>query len=142
GDRRRLRGPDPRPEIARLGPGRLRSLARLRRNGCRPRSVSMPEKPSQPNPPFDVRVIHQLVRLMKRYDLTAVNLVEGSTKINLRRRTDTPGGGAGAPAASPDLPVVSAPPPPLPRPEAAPPPPSPAAKGAVIESPMVGTYYA
>lgn len=101
----------------------------------------MPEKPSQPTPPFDVRVIHKLVRLMKRYDLTAMNLVEGSAKIHLRRRTDTPGTAVSA------SPAVAGPvyvPPaaaPAPRTEAVPGAPA-GAKGVVIESPMVGTYYA
>src|SRR5829696_3322914 len=101
----------------------------------------MPEKPTEPTPPFDVRVIHQLVRLMKRYDLTAVSLVEGSTKINLRRRTDTPGAAALPSAAAPP---AYAPAPSAPRPEAGPPAPAgpAAATGVVIESPMVGTYYA
>jgi acetyl-CoA carboxylase biotin carboxyl carrier protein len=101
----------------------------------------MPEKPTEPTPPFDVRVIHQLVRLMKRYDLTAVSLVEGSTKINLRRRTDTPGAAALPSAVAPP---AYAPAPSAPRPEAGPPAPAApaAATGVVIESPMVGTYYA
>src|SRR3954465_10505602 len=101
----------------------------------------MPEKPTQTTPPFDVRVIHQLVRLMKRYDLAAINLVEGSTKINLRRRPG-PSGAAAAPSAA--AAPAYAPPPAAARPEAGPPAAAaPAApKGVVIESPMVGTYYA
>jgi acetyl-CoA carboxylase biotin carboxyl carrier protein len=101
----------------------------------------MPEKPTEPTPPFDVRVIHQLVRLMKRYDLTAISLVEGSTKINLRRRIDTPG--AIAPPSVASAPAYNAAPA-APRPEAGPPAPAApaAATGVVIESPMVGTYYA
>src|SRR5215218_6966312 len=100
----------------------------------------MPEKPTQPTPtpPFDVRVIHQLVRLMKRYDLTAIQLVEGSAKINLRRRTEFP---ASAPAATATA-TAPAPASSAPRAEPAPTATAPAAaQGVVIESPMVGTYY-
>src|SRR5262245_33281883 len=101
----------------------------------------MPEKPTQPTPPFDVRVIHQLVRLMKRYDLTAINLVEGSAKIHLRRRTEGPVVAASAPVAP--VAAHAQVPNPAPRTEAAATAPAPAAaKGVVIESPMVGTYYA
>lgn len=100
----------------------------------------MPEKPTQPTPPFDVRVIHQLVRLMKRYDLTAINLVEGSAEIHLRRRIESPAvAAAAAPAAGP----APAPASPALRTEPAAQAAGPAApKGVVIESPMVGTYYA
>ena len=46
----------------------------------------MPENPTEPTEPLDVRTIHHLVRLMKRYDLTAIDLIEGPTQIRLRRR--------------------------------------------------------
>ena len=96
----------------------------------------MPENPTEP---FDVQTIHQLVRMMKRYDLTAIDLLEGERKIRLRRRGPesvpmvqslSPGWtSAGVPSAptSPTLPA------------AAPPAPS---TDLVIESPMVGTFYA
>lgn len=102
----------------------------------------MPEKPTEPTPPFDVHVIHQLVRLMKRYDLTAIDLVEGPTKIHLRRRTESPAAVAVSPypAAAPP-PAAPAPGPTAARAESAPAPPA-ASKDEVIESPMVGTYYA
>ncbi len=87
----------------------------------------------------DVRAIQHLVRLMKQYDLTAIDLVEGPTRIRLRRQ------GSGPPA------VYAAPPPAAPPsalapiPAAAPAPAQPAAPaaptGMVIESPMVGTFY-
>ena len=97
----------------------------------------MPEKPTDANPPHDVRTIHQLVRMMKRYDLTAIDFIEGATKIRLRRR------GPEALLAPPIYaPAAYAAPPPA-APVAAPPPPVPAASNdKVIESPMVGTYYA
>ena len=50
----------------------------------------MPENPSESFPPLDARNIHQLVRLMKKYDLTAIDLVDGSTKIRLRRQGPMP----------------------------------------------------
>ncbi|AGA28006.1 acetyl-CoA carboxylase biotin carboxyl carrier protein [Singulisphaera acidiphila] len=98
----------------------------------------MPEKPTEPTPPFDVHVIHQLVRLMKRYDLMAIDLVEGPTKIRLRRRNETP-------APAPAVPgLYAAPPPPVAAPariDSIPTAP-PVSDDAVIKSPMVGTYYA
>ena len=41
---------------------------------------------SGPDEPLDVRRIHYLVRLMKRYDLTALDLSDGTVQIRLRRR--------------------------------------------------------
>ena len=93
----------------------------------------MPENPTEPTGPLDVHTIRHLVRLMKRYDLTAIDIHEGATKIRLRRR-----GAESAPVAhsapSPAAPVATAP-------SRAEPPPT-ASAGVVIESPMVGTYYA
>jgi len=91
----------------------------------------------------DVRAIRQLVRLMKRYDLTAIDFVEGPTQIRLRRR-----GPEVAPAVAysahptfgPALPSPGAVAPQFPP--AAPVPPQPStSSGVVIESPMVGTFY-
>ena len=98
----------------------------------------MPEKPPEPTGPLDVRTIHQLVRLMKRYDLSAIDLAEGDTKIRLRRRG--PEGfvaapaGATPPAATGSGATSHAPPESTPAPATS--------TDAVIESPMVGTYYA
>lgn len=97
----------------------------------------MPENPTEP---FDVRTIHQLVRMMKRYDLTAIDLLEGEKKIRLRRRgpelaTPHPATSQAATAYVPapqPVPMATAP-------AAAAPAPS---TDLVIESPMVGTYYA
>src|SRR3954470_4300299 len=101
----------------------------------------MPENPTGTEEPLDVRTIRHLVRLMKRYDLTAIDFIEGQTKIRLRRRGSEPGpvptpmpSGAAAPAAAALLTTAPAP---AARSE---PPAQPA--GVVIESPMVGTYYA
>jgi acetyl-CoA carboxylase biotin carboxyl carrier protein len=99
----------------------------------------MSEKPSEPR---DVRTIHHLVRLMKRYDLTAIDFIEGPTKIRLRRQGPESAVAASGPAAAAAHPVPAHLPPAPPRPE-----PSPAAAAAaapsdvVIESPMVGTFY-
>jgi acetyl-CoA carboxylase biotin carboxyl carrier protein len=93
----------------------------------------MPERPTELPEPLDVRTIRHLVRLMKRYDLTSIDIIEGATKIRLRRR------GAEPAVAPPSAPA------PIAVPVAAPPPrlePAPAPAGVVIESPMVGTYYA
>jgi len=99
----------------------------------------MPENPKETDESLDVRTIRHLVRLMKRYDLTAIDFIEGETKIRLRRRGAEP-----VPAATL---VHAAAPPPAPLTPAAPrteptPQPVAAAAGVVIESPMVGTYYA
>jgi acetyl-CoA carboxylase biotin carboxyl carrier protein len=95
----------------------------------------MPEEPTaHPHPPTpDVRTIQQLVRLMQRYDLTAIDLGEGPAKIRLRRR----GASAPVPASAP-----AAAPPPAAAPSAAPPPPTKPPAGVFIESELVGTFYA
>jgi acetyl-CoA carboxylase biotin carboxyl carrier protein len=99
----------------------------------------MPEETTGPSETPDVRTIRHLVRLMQRYDLTAIDLGEGPSKIRLRRRgaelAPVVAAGAPAPAA---LPPQASPAPataPAPAPAAAP-------KGTIIESPMVGTFYA
>ena len=104
----------------------------------------MPEPENSPEPgpsgPAEVRTIRHLVRLMHRYDLTAIDLDQGDSRIRLRRR------GAEVTHHAPPPP-----PPPPPAPHAAPSPapahsaapaPAPAAPGQAILSPMVGTFYA
>jgi acetyl-CoA carboxylase biotin carboxyl carrier protein len=96
----------------------------------------MPENPSETHEAENVRAIRQLVRLMKRYDLTAIDFVEGSTQIRLRRR---------GPEIAQVVTAAAGPPPPqigAPAVTPASPPPAAAPAGIVIESPMVGTYYA
>jgi acetyl-CoA carboxylase biotin carboxyl carrier protein len=103
-------------------------------------SAGMAEKPSGPAEALDVQRIHYLVRLMKRYDLTALDLADGPVHIRLRRS----GPISAAPAAmtTAALPAVAAAPvaataapvPARPEPAAGP-------QTIVIESPMVGTYY-
>lgn len=90
-----------------------------------------------PTEPLEVRTIHQLVRMMKRYDLSAIDFIEGDTKIRLRRR-----GPEAAPSPPGYAPPAYAPPPPPAAASAAPAPPPPVSNDKVIESPMVGTYYA
>ena len=96
----------------------------------------MSESPSDPARSPEVETIRQLVRLMQKYDLTAIDLGEGANKIRLRRRD------ANMPMIAP--PQAYAPIPMLPAPAtAAPSVPTPdAPTGRVIESPMVGTFYA
>ena len=100
----------------------------------------MPDNPTGTDEPLDVRTIRHLVRLMKQYDLTALDFIEGQTKIRLRRQGAVPAAAALAAPVAPAL-APSAPAPP-PRAEVATPPASSTAAGTVIESPMVGTYYA
>ena len=45
----------------------------------------MAENPSGPARPLDVQRLHYLVRLMKRYDLTALDVIDSSVQIRLRR---------------------------------------------------------
>ncbi len=92
---------------------------------------------SEPSENPEVRTIRHLVRLMQRYDLTAIDLGDGPSKIRLRRRgseavatraqpAPAPGPPPAAPASHspiPETPIAATP------------------AGAVIESPMVGTFY-
>src|SRR5262249_50221935 len=105
------------------------------------RSERMEENPSSPSDPFDPAKIHYLVRLMKRYDLTDLDLQNGQARIRLKRRgpeTASPPVGPAQPMSGPAVGPTPVSPPALPTPES---PPSAASKTVVIESPMVGTYY-
>jgi acetyl-CoA carboxylase biotin carboxyl carrier protein len=104
----------------------------------------MPENSKDNSRPFDVHTIHHLIRLMKRYELTAIDLIDGSTQIRLRRRGETAAVAAGAsgpvppalaPAPAPTAaPPLAAPEPALPEPKSS--------TSVFIRSPMVGTFYA
>lgn len=97
---------------------------------------------SEPISP-DVRTIRHLVRLMQRYDLTAIDLGEGPHKIRLRRRGAEAAGFTLVPTAQ-AAPAAGVPVVPSPAPAAtslAPTTPASSA-GVFIESPMVGTFYA
>ena len=50
------------------------------------RSEGMAEKARDSSDPLDVQKIHYLVRLMKRYDLTDLNINDGHVQIRLKRR--------------------------------------------------------
>ena len=99
----------------------------------------MAENAPDSTEPLDVQRIHYLVRLMKRYDLTDLNIIDGQVQIRLRRRGPEPAASPSQhrrrPRPAPAHPGVRRPPARA-EPAAAGPPP------VVIESPMVGTYYA
>ena len=84
--------------------------------------------------PFDLNSIRQLVRLMKKFDLSEVDLSEGTQRIKLRR------GARLMAAAMPAMAAPMAPAPAQPTAQAAP---ADAGKKYLeIKSPMVGTFYA
>jgi len=91
--------------------------------------------------PLDVKKVHYLVRLMKQYDLSDLEVTDGPYRVHLQRRGPEAAAAAGYAAA----PVAYAPPPApaAAAPRAADPAPEVAAgpKTIVIESPMVGTFY-
>jgi acetyl-CoA carboxylase biotin carboxyl carrier protein len=97
------------------------------------------DEPMPSSGPFDVDMLRQLVRLMRRFDLHEVSLQDGDKRVRLRR------GGA---AMLSTIPVQVAPP----VAGATPVPAAPAASGPAssaparnlieIKSPMVGTFYA
>ncbi len=94
----------------------------------------MAEPPSGPPEPLDLQKIRYLVRLMKRYDVTALDVSDESVQIRLRRGSTEPAHRAVAPPPAPPPPAPATP---------APAAPAAAEQGSfVIESPMVGTYYA
>ncbi len=101
----------------------------------------MPENETEPTEPIDVQTIRHLGRLMKKFDLTAIDFNDGTTQIRMRRRGGEAVSVPGTPAAVPgSLPASIVSPPTSPAPAL--PPTTPASPGVVIESPMVGTYYA
>jgi acetyl-CoA carboxylase biotin carboxyl carrier protein len=87
----------------------------------------------------DLRTIRRLVQLMARYDLTAIDLGDGASRIRLRRR----GGDAASPGPMATLPVAPATMPAAARPATSEPLSiaGPGEPGVAIESPMVGTFY-
>jgi acetyl-CoA carboxylase biotin carboxyl carrier protein len=94
------------------------------------------DPPSQTPRPFDVRTIAFLVRLMRRHDLSEIDLHEGDQRIRLRR---------GGPPMAMSGPSGTAPPSRPPVEQAAPVPvekPAPARKLTEIKSLTVGTFYA
>jgi len=95
--------------------------------------------------PFDVKKVKYLVRLMKHYDLTDLDISDGPARIHLQRRGPEPAISATAfspPAGSPfAYPQHLAPPSAPPASPAAPQEVPAGPKTIVVESPMVGTYY-
>jgi acetyl-CoA carboxylase biotin carboxyl carrier protein len=95
--------------------------------------------------PFDLKKVKYLVRLMKHYDVTDLDITDGAARIHLQRRGPEP------PALAAAFPAPAGPPVSYPQPPAATAAPAPAAppataepagpKTIVVESPMVGTYY-
>jgi acetyl-CoA carboxylase biotin carboxyl carrier protein len=105
----------------------------------------MSEGASASKEPLDVQKVHYLVRLMKRYDLTALDLSDSTIQIRLRRRGPEAQPPAIAPASqardlAPEGPAQAGSAP-EPRLETVPTSVSSAPKTIVIESPMVGTYF-
>jgi acetyl-CoA carboxylase biotin carboxyl carrier protein len=124
----------PSTEAAPEGVARFESTA----ESGMPENENPPESQESP----DVRTIRQLVRLMHRFDLTAIDLANEETKIRLRRRTGEPAHSAPpAPVASMPMPAPAAPQPVAPAPAPAAPSAPSAASGSTIDSPMVGTFY-
>ncbi len=105
----------------------------------------MAEDPSTPKEPLDIKKVHYLVRLMKRYDLTALDLSDDSVQIRLRRHgpeAQAPRAAAATATNEAAAPAhVQASSPQEFRGESVPTSVSAAPKTIVIESPMVGTYF-
>jgi acetyl-CoA carboxylase biotin carboxyl carrier protein len=92
--------------------------------------------------PFDLKKVKYLVRLMKHYDLTDLDITDGAARIHLQRRGPEASAfhpPAGPPVAYPQQPAAPAATAPAAAPAPATEPAGP--KTIVIESPMVGTYY-
>ena len=90
--------------------------------------------------PLDVRRIHYLARLMKRYDLSSLDLADGQVQIRLRRQGPEvmPATMAAPPAVGMPASATAPRRRPVRRADDVGPP---AEKSVFIESPMVGTYY-
>jgi len=105
------------------------------------KNAETPPSTTEPEPE-GVRAIRHLVRLMKKYDLTAIDFLEGPTQIRLRRRGPEPLVSYQAAPISYGPPPVQAAPVAAAAPAAPSSPAVPSApQGIVIESPMVGTFY-
>lgn len=105
----------------------------------------MAESSDNPNP-FDVRTIRQLVRLMARYDLSQVDLLDGDARIRLRRGPRGVAVGTNAPTVNAALiPPVESPAQtvvPSQYGSVTPPPPAPTVNLIPITSELIGTFYA
>jgi acetyl-CoA carboxylase biotin carboxyl carrier protein len=102
----------------------------------------MPEIPPGPTEPLDVQRIHYLARLMKRYDLSSLDLADGQVQIRLRRRGPEISSATTGLPLQPALELAPAAyAAPVVAPAVASPPVPSAEKVSYIDSPMVGTYY-
>ncbi len=92
--------------------------------------------------PFDIVIVRDLVRLMRKFELTEVDLQDGDKRLKLRRGPKL--AVASAPVAVPNYaaPQLMGQPAPAPAPAPAQPAPAPVSKLVDIKSPMVGTFYA
>jgi acetyl-CoA carboxylase biotin carboxyl carrier protein len=97
--------------------------------------VSDEAKPS--SGPFDISAVRDLVRLMRKFDLSEVDLWEGDKRVKLRRGPRQVAAPAYAP---PPMPMGA--PSPTAQPSTNNAPAAPASKLVEIKSPMVGTFYA
>ena len=87
--------------------------------------------------PFDVNTVRELVRLMRRFDLSEVNLQDGSKRMRLRRGTSQPIAAVpSAPALMATQQAASAM-----APQAAVTAPVSNSRLIDVKSPMVGTFY-
>ncbi|CAN5620735.1 acetyl-CoA carboxylase biotin carboxyl carrier protein [soil metagenome] len=96
----------------------------------------MSDTPTEAQAEDNIQRVRHLVRLMHRFDLSEIVVIDDQAKIRLRRGGSVPGA-----APAPVAPVVAAPAStpasPISAPSAVEP-----ASGVFIESPMVGTFYA
>ena len=80
---------------------------------------------------FDVKQIRRFIELMKKHDLTEIDLKQADQRVRIRRGSDDEPRVTAAPATRAAEPVAAA----------APEPKADDSKHAVITSPMVGTFY-
>ena len=100
----------------------------------------MADEPKPSSGPFDVNTVRQLVRLMRKFDLSEVDLREGDKQLKLRRGPKTVAAQQPvyAPAPVPAAPTSG----PAPSSGAAPAPADSGRRLLEIKSNMVGTFYA
>lgn len=102
-----------------------------------PNNATPPDKPTPDRNPFDVKLVKQLVGLMKENDLSEISLAFERARVRIRR------GGMAIPTAAYTVSAPSAPPPQIAASgsggatEAA----KPVEEGTFIKSPTVGTFY-
>lgn len=92
---------------------------------------------------MDIRKVKKLIELLEESAISEIEIKEGEESVRISRANAAPAyvPAAVPPAAAP-LPLQAAPPAAPPAAPAAAPPAEPEVDGTVINSPMVGTYYA